>query len=177
MITKTERTELARVVRQQFKVLRAEVDQRRAELYAEMDAEIAKRHSGSDAALEQVAHVAQEAEREANRRINDAIRQLFAGDANPIPDGYDGIFVRFDEGALKGRFARALPKQVDRQAMTQEIEARVRGASTRLARQEADLLRQLAEGAIEGDEARAFLAAIPTIGELIPADRMPEIGQ
>ena len=44
-----------------------------------------------------------------------------------------------------------------------------------LDRQEADLLRTLAVGALESEEARAFLAAIPTVGQLVPAARLAEL--
>jgi hypothetical protein len=44
MISKAERTELRSVVRQQFKVLAAEVQQRRAELVADADRQITARY-------------------------------------------------------------------------------------------------------------------------------------
>lgn len=37
------------------------------------------------------------------------------------------------------------------------------------------MLRTLAVGAIESEEARAFLAAIPSVSELVPAARLAEL--
>ena len=44
-----------------------------------------------------------------------------------------------------------------------------------LDRQEADLLQSLALQTIETDAARQFLAAIPSLGDLVPAARLAEI--
>ena len=60
-------------------------------------------------------------------------------------------------------------------ALNTGLDAQARGALLTLERQEADLLRQLALGALESEEARAFLASIPTVGELVPASRLAEI--
>ena len=57
------------------------------------------------------------------------------------------------------------------------IDADVRAAVVTLDRQEADLLRRLAEGALESEEARAFLGTIPTVASLVPGTRMLELEQ
>jgi hypothetical protein len=59
--------------------------------------------------------------------------------------------------------------------MVAAIEAQIEGALMRLDREEADLLRTLAIGAIESEEARNFLSAIPTVAELVPASRLAEL--
>lgn len=51
----------------------------------------------------------------------------------------------------------------------------MRAALLRLSRQEADLLSELAIGVLESAEARAFLGAIPTVGELVPAARLAQL--
>ena len=55
------------------------------------------------------------------------------------------------------------------------ITAQVKGALLRLDRDEADLLRTLAVGAIESEEARIFLDRIPTVGELVSSARLAEL--
>lgn len=166
MISKTERTELKSIVRGQFKVLRAEIEQREAELLAELETEIAQRFSEEDDAWATVQHRIHEAVMAANREVNNAL--------------YEAGF------QTKGHTERlwvqspAIAQPVnDRQALRMEgakhIRARVKGAGLRLDRQEADLLRTLAIGAIESEEAREFLTAIPTAAELVPAARLREL--
>lgn len=43
--------------------------------------------------------------------------------------------------------------------------------------EEADLLRSLAVGVVESDEARQFLTDIPTVAQLVPSTRLLEIEQ
>jgi hypothetical protein len=57
----------------------------------------------------------------------------------------------------------------------QDLNAKVAAAGVTLQRQEADLLRQLAVDAIETDDARTFLAGIPTVSQLVPATRLAEL--
>ncbi len=121
-ITKGERTELRSVVKQQFKVLRAEVIQRQAELLTGVEDEIGEKYSEDDKVWADVQHRIQEAVLTANREVNNALYVLL---------------------------------QLDRQ--------------------EADLLRSLSVGALESEEAHRFLAAIPTVSELVPAARLAEL--
>ena len=62
-----------------------------------------------------------------------------------------------------------------RHAALKDIEARAAAAVLSLSRQEVDLLEQLARVALESEEAMAFLASIPSVGELVPAARMDEL--
>ena len=57
MITKTERTELRGIVRQQFRVLRAEVDQREAEVIADAEEQINGKYADEDAAWAEAARL------------------------------------------------------------------------------------------------------------------------
>lgn len=164
MITKAERTELRSIVRQQFKVLRAEVEQRGAELVADLHEEIGARYTEEDDAWGLAAHKAHEAVLEANRAVNDAYRELL-GDAH-----VERMYVGAQLPAQPVRHRTVL-----KQAGAKRVEAQVKAALLGLDRQEADLLRTLAVGSIESDEARKFLEAIPAVSELVPVARLAEL--
>lgn len=165
MITKGERAELRSIVRQQFKVLRAEVEQRRAELQVEFEEQITEKYATSDHEWADLMHEVHEATMEANRRINDA---LYAKGYR-VKGGSERMWVstpQIQQPAYKTQLRRRADAK---------IHAEVRAALLKLDRDEADLLRTLAIGAIESEEARAFLSAIPTVSELVPAARLAEL--
>lgn len=164
MITKGERTELRSIVRQQFKVLRAEVMQRQAELLADVDQQIAGRFSNEDQAWGVASHKVQEIVLEANRMMNDVYRELL-GEAHVEQSYVRGILPRKPEQQRTDLRHQAASK----------IGADVKGAMLRLDREEADLLRTLAVGALESEEAHGFLTAIPTVASLVPVARIAEL--
>lgn len=166
MITKGERTELRSIVKQQFKVLRSELEQRELEMDAEIEEEIVARFSADDTAWSVVQHRIHEAVMEANRQVNDALSE----------GGFQ------ERGSTERMWIRSPDirqptedKAQLRRLAHSRIVAQIKGAKLRLEREEADLLRTLAIGAIESEEARAFLSAIPTVGELVPASRLAEL--
>lgn len=164
-ITKGERTELRGVVRQQFRVLQDEVQQRASELLAEARREVEGRYADIDTARADVDAQALAIVEKAQRDIVDLLGRH--PETKPRPGagriGWPGVSwqpdARFD---LQG------------QAST-EIVARASAARLQLKRQEADLLRNLAVDALETEEARAFLGTIPTAAELVPAVRLAEL--
>ena len=161
-ISKGERTELRSVVKGQFKVLRQELLVRQAELVAEMDGQIAHAFADRDIARQAFEDELHDITAESNAKL----RAAFANRNFDIT-GYPGVeyaVPRFrwgDDG-----------RQERRRAALSEIEARVKAAGLHLDRQEADLLRTLSVGALESAEAQAFLSSIPTIGQLVPAQRL-----
>lgn len=166
-ITKGERTELRSIVRQQFKVLRAEVGQRRAEMHAEMEEEVVHRFREDDATWEACQFDIQQAVLACNRAVNDALYKH----GYAAREGSERMWV---EAPAMRKPDQAEQRHV-RMAAAAKVEERVKGALLSLDRQEADLLRTLAVGAIESDEARSFLEAIPSVGELVPAARLAEL--
>lgn len=163
MITKGERAELRSVVKQQFKVLRSEIDQRKAELAAEIEQQITERFRSEDETRETVIFMAAEIARKANRELNDVVVEH----GLKVRDGYDRVW--FDSPRMS--FSDDARHRM-RVGLNANVEATVKGAKARLDRQEADLLRSLAVDAVESEEARAFLSAIPTVGELVPSSRL-----
>jgi hypothetical protein len=167
MITKTERAELRTLIRQRFKVLRAEVEVRRAELVDELERRIVAKFAADDKAWADAMYLIDEAVREANRKANDIMRGLNV-------EGYD---VSREYSIVTARSVNQ-PKQERNQLHRQgeaRIDAQVKTAQLQLDRQEADLLTRLIAGALESDEARAFLGEIPTVSALVPADRLLEL--
>jgi hypothetical protein len=164
MITKTERSELKAIVRQQFRVLRAEVEQREAEVVADAEEQINGKYADEDAAWAEAARLAFEAVEVANRAVNDAYRELMGDEF--VEAGY--VTGRVPPRPQRHRVAL-------RQEAVAKIGAQVAGALLQLQRQEADLLRTLAVGALDSSEAHDFLGAIPTVGQLVPTARFAEL--
>ena len=169
MITKTERAELAGLIKRRFKVLRADVEARRAELEAELEERITVRFAEEDKRWSDAMFLIQEAAREANRKANDILRGLDI-------DSYDSS----REYAVVTARAIRQPKaerNVLRVNGVKRISAQVKGALLQLDRQEADLLTRLVATGLESEEARAFLGEIPTVSALVPADRLLQLEQ
>jgi hypothetical protein len=168
LITSAERRELRSVVRQQFKVLRGEIEQRRAELAAEAAEQVRVRYASADKLADDLNWRVSQIVDQANKDIRDAVKVMTEDNA-PGQWSWTGAVTTpriYHKSEDRGALAMAL---------STGIAAQVKGALLTLERQEADLLRQLTLGALESDEARAFLASIPSVGELVPAARLQEI--
>jgi len=166
MITKGERAELRSIVRQQFRVLKDEVAQRHAELDADIDLQVAEQWAERDARLSALRQAIEQITDEANTKL----RALLA----EHPDR-DHLRVQRFAPAEVSRWEADQVRHKMRAAAKSELQARVGAAMVKLGRQEADLLRQLAVGALETDEARSFLGSIPSVSELVPATRLIEL--
>lgn len=157
-ITKGEREELRRIVKQQFRVLASEVDVRRAEMEAEVDAMLAARFADRDLARRDV----EDRINAICSKANEELRAAF--DAN----GFDITGVP----ALEWQVPRIRwgddGRMEKRRAAFAEIASRIQAAKLTLQRQEADSLRTLAVDALQSEDAKAFLANIPTVGQLVP---------
>ena len=171
MITKGERTELRSLIRQRFKVLRAEVEARRAELEVELAERVQQHFAAQDKAWTDAVYLIEEAAREANRKANDILRGLDRDDID-VSAGHDLTIVQ----------ARVFSQpQAGRNVMlrngAKRIEAQVKAALLQLDGQEADLLTRLVATGLESDAARNFLGEIPTVSALIPAARLLQLEQ
>src|SRR5205814_7946591 len=109
-----------------------------------------------------------EAVREANRKANNALRTVRAEQYTDASKEYEVIVSRTVAKPTQKRTT------LHREGTTR-VEAQVKAALLQLDRQEADLLTRLVAGALESDEARAFLGEIPTVSALVPADRLLEL--
>lgn len=164
MITKAERAELRSLIKQRFKVLRGEVEARRAELEVELDERIAARFADEDKRWADGMFVIDEAVREANRKANDVLRTL---NIDALDTSREYVIV-YSKGISKP----AAERHVLRQNGLKRIEAQVKSAQLQLDGQEADLLTRLVATGLESEDALAFLGEIPTVSALVPADRL-----
>jgi hypothetical protein len=167
-IPPAERRELRAVVRAQFKVLRAEMEQRKAELQAEAETQLVHRYRDEDKQMEDL-----------NWRVSEIVKQA----SNDIEDAMKAAGLEQDGGYYRGYGRMAAPrftrKNEDRaqlhRALISGIGSQVKSAQLSLDRQEADLLKQLAMDGLESEAAQAFLTRIPSVGELVPGSRLREI--
>lgn len=168
-ITPGERRELRSVVRQQFKVLRTEVQQRELELKAEAERRLMDRYRDEDKAIDDLNWRIQEIAREAQRQIEDLMKDH--GDAEE-----GGVWKRGSGRIIvNGVYRKTEDRAQLRRALEAGIQEQVKQAVLALDRQEADLLKALAMDALETDAARQFLTRIPTVAELVPSARLREI--
>lgn len=167
-MTPGERRELRTVVRQRMKVLRADIAQRRMELLADAESRLVERYRAQDKQIEDLNFRIAEIAEQASRDITDLIIAV-RGEAS-------GVSVR---RPVHLRTPQVNTHTEDRsqlhRAMVAGIEAQVKNALLSLDRQEADLLQTLALNSLETAAAREFLAAIPSVSELVPAARLREI--
>lgn len=167
-MNKTERDELRRLIRARFKVLRSDVELRKAELLNELDQEIAARFADDDKRWKDATFVIEKIRREANGQINDVYRELIGKDEYGTGQDHNLVSIRYigqphnNRGHMRNRGQAA-------------IDARCRAALLELERREVELLSDLATSALESAEARTFMGRIPTVTDLVPAARLREI--
>lgn len=167
-MTPGERRELRTVVRQRMKVLRADVAQRRMELIAEAEQRLRERYRDQDKSIEDLNFRIAEITEQASREITDLI--LAARGEQ------DGVSIRRPVRLQVPRISSHVEDRPQlHRALISGIESQVKTALLELDRQEADLLQELAMQTLETSAARAFLAAIPSVAELVPTARLREI--
>lgn len=168
-MNKGEREELRRLMRARFKVLRADVSARQAELQVELEHQIADEYAAMDKAFDDAQYKVKLAVDEANRVANDVYRELYGREA--WGDKHDRRIVVAQDAQKPGIQERAQR----RRSGLAEIEARVKKALLELDRRENELLTELATSALESTAAKEFFGRIPSASELVPAYRLQEI--
>jgi hypothetical protein len=168
VMTQAERTELAKVVRLRAKVAKDEVCHQEALLLADVEAQLSAKYSVSDEAWAdltgQAAAVVAAADAEiAKRCLAMGIREEFR--PRLVAQWYGR-----GENALKERRAEL------RKAAQTKIAAMGKAAKIKIDHRVAHLLTQLAAGALESAEARAFLESMPSIDEMMPRITLPTLG-
>jgi len=151
-----------------MKVLRADIAQRRMELLSEAETRLMERYRAQDKEIDDLNFRIAEIAEQASREITDLIIAA-RGDQT-------GVSIR---RPIRLQAPRLNSYTEDRnqlhRAMVAGIEAQVKTALLDLDRQEADLLQTLALSSVETEAARQFLAAIPSVADLVPAARLREI--
>lgn len=165
-MTRADQASLRSLIRQRFKVLRADVAAREAELHQELAARVTAADAGRDKEWNDALFLISEAAKEGNRKANDALRALGWPELDLDGKEYEIVTAR-----SVGRPDRR--KQHEMKAEGQaKISARVRKALADLDRIEADVLTDLTIRTLDSDAARQFLESIPTVGDLVPAERL-----
>lgn len=166
-ITKGERDELRRIVRGDFKALKSEIGVRQAELIAEIEKRVAQRFVGHEETIQKATAKVAEIIDQANGQMAEV--------ALECQRDCEGYVVQF-EHLYPPRLMFVREKRDEmRRAMLADLDARVAHANARMQRQEIDLLKKLSSGALESEEAKAFLTEIPSVAELVPSSRLAEL--
>lgn len=167
-MNKTERIELRGIIRRRMKVLRADIEARRRELYLDIDAQLDREYEADVKQWDDLQFLVGQARDEANRKVNDLYRQHYGRE----------VWGDKADKALVSVQAPAGPKRertIEKTQRRARVDATVAAAYVEMDRREADLLEELATGALESAEAKEFLARIPKVSELVPASRLEEL--
>lgn len=168
-MNKNEREELRRLLRARFKVLRADVAARRAELVVELDEQVVAEYAAADKAFDDAMYQIKLAVDEANRKANDLCRELWGREV--WGEKHDRTVVKAAPLDKPG----VTERQQRRARGLAEIDRQVKAALLELDRRENELLTELATSALASTEAKAFFGRIPTVTDLVPAYRLQQI--
>jgi hypothetical protein len=166
-MTVNERGELAKLLRLRAKVAKDNLRARGAEQTALVERQLCARYSAGAVAWRDVAAAADVAVKAADAQIAERCRAL-------------GIPAEFRPGLSIGWYSRGENGEAKRRTELRmlaraEIEARVKRAHVEVDRATSALTTQLIAGAIVSADGRAFLDALPTIDQLLPAPSVAEI--
>lgn len=167
-MTKSERDELAKILKARARLANRVVEQRAAELLANAERQLAAEYKITDNAWRELTTTAQQAVREADAEIARRCRVL--GIPEEFRPGLALSWYRRGENADKDRRA-----ELRRVALTR-IDAMAKSARVTIETTALDGLTQLAAGALESAEARKFLASMPTVEVLMPALDVSTLG-
>lgn len=165
-----ERRELRSVVRAQFKVLRAEVEQRKTELLAEGEERLRLKYLAADKKTAELNRKV--------RAIADAAQKKI--DAAIVASGIEDEGARFGSRPGMLRVDYISPRQdPNRHRLADSFRTAVfsqaRTALVAIDRQEADLLRSLATDGLKTEQGRAFLGQILDVTALMPSEKLREV--
>jgi hypothetical protein len=163
MMTKAERDALTSLVRQRFKLLRHDIEVRKAEMIAELETRLKDQFSAAEKSWNDSLFLIGQARDECNRAVNNIMRDFTTSIGEEWPDKHDVSMV-----TVAG-YAPPFPqqKQAARRKALTEIEAVEKSARHELARAENDLLTELLTGALASEDSRAFMNRIPTASALM----------
>jgi hypothetical protein len=167
-MTARERQDLARLVRQRAKVEKAGAAQRRAEIMADFEQQLASIYTPDDDAAWKAMHeAAEQATTEANAAIAERCAEL--GIPKQFRPSISTYWYGRGENALKDRRA-----ELRRVAVTR-LDALEKAARTEIERASVEAQTALVADGLTTEKARTFLEALPSIGALMPALDVSEI--
>ena len=151
-----------------MKVLRSEVKEREQEILAEIDTCIAEQYAEADAATDAAADAAYRAMNEVVRDANRSIGDILAENHGERWRHRNFLTVPRIQQSDEGR------RIVLRQAAISISKRRSKPQTCAWIERKPNLLRQLSIDALESDDARDFLASIPSVSDLVPVVRIAE---
>jgi hypothetical protein len=168
VINKGEREELAKILTARERVAKSVVEQRAAELLADVEQQLAARYTISDDAWHDLTAAAKAAVQAADAEIARRCQSL--GIPETFRPSLDLSWYSRGENADKKR-----RDELRRVAKTR-IDALAKKALVVIQTRSLDGRTLLAAGALESDEARAFLASMPTVEALMPVIDVSALG-
>ena len=167
-MTKTERGELERIIKGRRRVASKAIEQRKAELLADAEQRLAAKYKISDVAWADVTASAEKAVQDADSIVAQKCREL-------------GIPEEFRPSLSIGWWSRGenmlRERRVELRKVAQTcIDAMARKALLAIETKALDGLTQLATGALESEDARQFLAAMPNVEALMPPIEIQSLG-
>jgi hypothetical protein len=164
---KTERAELASVVRMRARVARADIDANKAKLLADFEEQIATKYAADDERWAQATAAAKRALAEAEKEVQRVCDQ--AGVPREFRPSMHMWWSSRGENASSERRAEL------RRVASSRLDAQTRRAKIEVDRAEASLRGELAAAALTSEQAKAWLERLPSVDELMPRLRLPEV--
>jgi hypothetical protein len=159
-LTRTEREELAGIVKRNYRVARNGIDEQRARVLANFEAALSHQWEPIELACAELLREAEAGIARVNRRIGDQFAALgLPQEWAPRASAYWA-----DRGSNAASARRA---ELRRSAVTR-ADAQARKAKLDLERREAETLTALASTALTSEAAKAFLRSIPSPDQLMP---------
>ena len=168
-MSRAERLELGKIVRQRAKLAKDDVEARKRAILADAEAALAREFEREDAAWAEFVKEGEQVVAEMNAKIQAICEEK--GIQKKFRPHLGTYWLSRGENAIPRRRAE-LRKVVQTQA-----EASAREAKLEIDRQAVEIQERIAVGGFESDEARSFLETLPTPEALMPALRVPELGQ
>jgi hypothetical protein len=159
-MTKGERTEIDRLMRDRARVAKNEIESHAVRVLANIEAQLAAVYPENHTAWADLTEHTRQLLADADTQLAERCRQL--GIPERFRPSIDFHWHGRGENALKDRRA-----ELRRVAQT-ELAARVKAAKNEVDRRTVDLRTQLAAGMLESPQAKDFLNAMPSVDDLIP---------
>lgn len=167
-MTKGDREELKSLARQQARVEKAGVEERKAAVLAHAEAQLSATYNATAEDWAHLTTAAEQAVKAADAQIAEICRQ------RGIPESFrPGLHLAWysrGENAEKARRAE-LRKLAERR-----VDAEARAAKLAIDRASLEILTQLATAALTTEAARSFLAGMPSLPQLMPELDVRELG-
>jgi hypothetical protein len=159
-MTKAERDELVKLAKRRERTAKAGIEHRAAELLADVESQLASTYASSNELWVELTAEA--------KRLVDGIDAQIAQRCREL-----GVREEFRPGLSLSWYGRGENGDAQRRAELRkvaqtQITAESRRAKYVIEARTTDVLTELAAGAFHSDEAKAFLATIPTAVELMP---------